>query len=134
MITSILTSVKKTLGLPETDVSFDEDIILFTNSVFATLNQLGVGPADGFAIEDKVPTWDAFLGSDKRKNNIKQYVLLRVRMAFDPPSTSYHQTAMEEQIKELEWRINVYRESTEWVDPDPDIPLVDDLVIDGGDP
>ena|SRR5690349_17534600 len=134
MITSILTSLKKTLGLPEADTSFDEDIILFTNSVFATLNQLGVGPADGFAIEDKVPTWDTFLGTDKRKNNVKQYVQMRVRMAFDPPSTSYHQTAMEQQIKELEWRINAYREETEWVDPDPDVVLDDDIIVDGGDP
>jgi len=134
VITSILTSLKKTLGLPEADTSFDEDIILFTNSVFATLNQLGVGPADGFAIEDKVPTWDTFLGTDKRKNNVKQYVQMRVRMAFDPPSTSYHQTAMEQQIKELEWRINAYREETEWVDPDPDVVLDDDIIVDGGDP
>ena len=134
MITSILTSLKKTLGLADADTSFDEDIILFANSVFATLNQLGVGPADGFAIEDKVPTWDTFLGTDKRKNNVKQYVQMRVRMAFDPPSTSYHQTAMADQIKELEWRINAYREETEWVDPDPDVDLGDDIIVDGGDP
>ena len=134
MITSILTSVKKTLGLPEADTSFDEDIILFVNSVFATLNQLGVGPADGFAIEDKVPTWDAFLGTDKRKNNVKQYVQMRVRMAFDPPSTSYHQTAMENQIKELEWRINAYREETDWINPDPGVVLDDDIIVDGGNP
>ena len=133
MITSILTSVKKTLGLPELDTSFDEDIVLHINSVFATLNQLGIGPANGFAIEDKVPTWDAFLGTDPRRNNVKSYMYLKVRVLFDPPNTAHLQDAMQKNILELEWRINAYREETEWVDPDPDdVSSEDDIFIDGG--
>lgn len=133
MITSILTSVKKVLNLPEADTSFDEDIVLHINSVFATLNQLGIGPANGFAIEDKVPTWDAFLGTDPRRNNVKSYMYLKVRTFFDPPTTAHLQAAYEKNIEELEWRINAYREDTEWTDPDPDdVSSEDDIFIDGG--
>jgi hypothetical protein len=132
-IASILTSIKKTLNLPDLDTSFDEDIILHVNSVFADLNQLGIGPADGFAIEDKTTTWDAFLGTDKRKNNVKSYMFLRVRILFDPPSTAHLTASYESLIRELTWRINAYREDTEWVDPDPDdVVSEEDLYIDGG--
>lgn len=119
MLTSILTSVKKVLNVDATYTAFDEDILMHINSVFSTLTQLGVGPATGFAIEDDTATWDAFLGTDPRLNNVKTYVCLRVRMLFDPPTTSYLIDAMKEQIRELEFRMNVYREETAWVDPDP---------------
>lgn len=117
MSNSILTSTKKALNLAEDYTAFDPDIILHINSVFSTLNQLGVGPVNGFMIEDKEATWDAFLGDDPRLNHVKTYVYLRVRMLFDPPQTGFHTTAMQEQIKELEWRLNVQREDTEWVNP-----------------
>ena len=114
---SILNSVKKVLGIEADDTSFDEDILMHTNSAFATLNQLGVGPADGFMIEDDVATWDTFLGTDLRLNNVKSYIYLSVRLIFDPPATSFTITALKDQLKELEWRINVYREETAWTDP-----------------
>lgn len=111
MSDSILTSVKKLMGLPAEYDVFDTDIILHTNSVFSTLTQLGIGPDEGFMIEDATPTWDTFLGDDKRLNAVKTYLCLRVRMLFDPPNTAYLVAAMEEQIRELEWRLNVQRES-----------------------
>lgn len=132
MIASILTSIKKVLGLPPEHTAFDEDVIIHINSVFSTLQQLGVGPAEGFMIEDNSVTWDAFLGGDPVLNNVKSYVYLRVRMLFDPPSNSFTQTAMEKQITELEWRINVNREQLQWVDPDPTQPSTSLPVIDGG--
>ncbi len=116
---SILTSTKKSLGLDEDYTAFDPDIIMHINSVLSTLNQLGIGPGLGFMIEDKEALWDTFLGSDPRLNNVKTYVYLRVRMLFDPPQTSYHTTAMQDQIKELEWRINVQREDEQWTNPLP---------------
>ena len=130
---SILTSTKKNLGLDADYTAFDPDIVLYINGVFSTLNQLGIGPEIGFAIEDATPTWDAFLGTDPRLNNVKNYMYLRVRMLFDPPTLSYLIDAMKEQIKELEWRMNAYREETAWTDPDPE-ELEDDTVIDGGPP
>jgi hypothetical protein len=118
---SILSSTKKVLNLADEYVAFDQDVIMHINSVFSTLNQLGVGPVEGFMIEDKVATWDAFLEDDPRLNHIKTYIYLRVRMLFDPPQTGFHTTAMQEQIKELEWRLNVQREDTQWVDPTPPV-------------
>lgn len=117
---SILTSVKKILGLTEDDTSFDLDIKLHINTVFTKLQQIGVGPSGGFAIEDASATWDSFLGADPRLNSAKTYIYLEVRMLFDPPTTSYHINAMQDQIKELQWRLNVHMEETIWVDQDPD--------------
>lgn len=130
---SILKSVKKALNVPADYEAFDLDVLMHTNSVFSTLNQLGVGPELGFMIEDDVPTWDAFLGNDPRLNNIKTYVFLRVRMLFDPPSTGYHTTAMQDQIRELEWRINVNREDVEWQEPEP-LAFTGQQILDGGTP
>lgn len=111
MSDSILTSVKKVLGIAEEYTAFDPDIVLHINSVFSTLNQLGIGPEVGFAIEDKEDLWSDFLGNDIRLNSVKTYVCLRVRLLFDPPATSFVQDSMKRQIEELEWRLNVHRES-----------------------
>lgn len=129
---SILQSTKKVLNIPEDYDVFDPDVIMHINSVFSTLHQLGVGPDEGFMIEDEIPTWNTFLGGDPRLNNIKTYVYLRVRLLFDPPTTSYMVDAVKEQIKELEWRINAHREDTQWTEP---VPVPDDSdVLDGGGP
>jgi len=116
---SILRSTKKILGIDADYTAFDLDIMTHINSVFSTLSQIGIGPINGFMIEDDDDTWDAFLGADANLNAVKTYVYLRVRLLFDPPTTSYMITSMKEQIQELEWRLNVYREATAWVDPDP---------------
>lgn len=107
---SILTSTKQILGQGETDTGFDVDILMHINSVFSVLHQLGIGPADGLSITDASTEWSALLGGDPLLNSVKTYVYLRVRMLFDPPTTSFHIQAMEKQIAELEWRLNVYRE------------------------
>lgn len=121
MEASILTSTKKILGLDEDYTVWDLDIITHINSAFSTLTQLGVGPANGFMIEDKTAEWAEFLGDDLELNSVKTYIYLRVRLLFDPPGTSYAITAMQDQIDQLEWRLNVHREATEWVDPDPPV-------------
>jgi hypothetical protein len=131
MIDSILDSVKKVLNLPSDHHEFDEDIILHINSVFSTLHQLGVGPAQGFGITDNTALWSTFLGGSLPQNNIRSYMCLRVRMLFDPPNTGYLVENMKSQISELEWRINVQREGIAWVDPNPS-PDVE--VLDGGGP
>lgn len=114
---SILNSTKKVLGVePEYD-AFDEAIVMHINTVFSTLNQMGIGPDLGFAIEDAGPVWDDFLHDDLRLNNIKTYMHLRVRLLFDPPQTSFHMAAIKEQIEELEVRLSIQREGTAWTDP-----------------
>lgn len=132
---SILTSVKKILGIEADYTAFDLDILTYINSAFSTLNQLGIGPEAGFMIEDAVPTWDSFIGTDFRLNSVRNYVYFSVRLIFDPPATSFAIEAMNQQKKELEWRLNTYREGTAWVDPDPPtIPDDEDIVLDGGQP
>lgn len=116
---SILKSTKKILGIADDYTVFDLDIITHINSAFSTLTQLGVGPSTGFMIEDAEPVWADFIGADLQNNSVKSYVFLKVRMLFDPPSTSYLISATEKQIQELEWRLNVHREESLWVDPNP---------------
>jgi len=116
---SILISTKKILGIDKDYTAFDLDIITHINSVFSTLTQLGVGVPQGFMIEDETALWTDFIEDDFQYNSVKSYVFLRVRLLFDPPTTSYLIAAYNDQIKELEWRLNVHREDNEWVDPDP---------------
>lgn len=110
MTQSILDSTKKMLGLAADYTAFDLDVITHINSVFSVLTQLGIGPERGFSIEDSSITWDEYLGGNKLLHTIKSYVYLRVRVLFDPPSAGYVLTAVENQIKELEWRINMEHE------------------------
>lgn len=110
MTQSILDSTKKMLGLATDYTAFDLDVITHINTVFSVLTQLGIGPERGFSIEDSSATWDEYLGGNKLLHTIKSYVYLRVRILFDPPSAGYVLTAIENQIKELEWRINMEHE------------------------
>ena len=117
MTTSILNSVKKNLGVPEEYLAFDPDILMHVNSVFSFLHQLGVGPATGFQINGPEEVWTAFTEDVILLNPVKTYIYLRVRLLFDPPATSFHLEALKEQIREFEWRINVYREGNAWTSP-----------------
>lgn len=125
-MSSILNDTKKILGIESDYTAFDVDIIMHINTVFSTINQLGIGPEFGFQITDATADWNDFLGADPdlRLNQIKTYIYLKVRLLFDPPTTSYLISAMEKQAEELEWRINMHRESIEWVP--------DEIVLDGG--
>ena len=110
---SILTSVKKVLGIPEYYEHFDQDILLHLNSVMSILHQLGVGPENGFVVEDDSTTWSDLSDGDIDTNKmmyVKSYVCLRVRLLFDPPASSGAIDAMERQMRELEWRITVTRD------------------------
>jgi hypothetical protein len=108
---SILTSIKAQLGIQEEYMAFDQQIIMHINSVLMVLNQLGVGPAAGFTISDKTATWNDFLTSDKNLEATKSYVGMRVRMLFDPPTTSIVAESMNRMINEFEWRLNSEAES-----------------------
>ena len=114
---SILDSTKKILGIDADYDAFDLDIITHINSTFAQLAQLGVGPEEGFEIEDSSKLWSDFLGANKLINSVKSYMYLKVRMYFDPPTTSFDLTAKQEQIKELEWRLNVAADKA-YVEPE----------------
>lgn len=107
MENSILTSIKKLLGVPDDYSEFDEDIIMHINSVFLNLTQLGVGPEAGFSIEDESAEWDEFIGDNTQLNSVKSYMYLKVKLLFDPPLSSSVIESMNRMIAELEWRLNV---------------------------
>jgi hypothetical protein len=113
MADSILDTMKKTLNIDPSDDAFDTDIMIHINSVFLSLNQLGVGPIDGFAITGSEETWEQYLGTtDKNLSAVKSYMYLRVRLLFDPPATSFAITSYEKQIDMFEFRLNVQAERT----------------------
>lgn len=121
MSESILKSTKKSLDIPEDYNVFDGNIIMHINSVFSTLNQLGIGPIDGFEIENDSANWDDFLGGNVRFNFVKSYMHLRVKMMFDPPGTSFLLESLKEQKDEFEVRISYLRESGMWLPASPDL-------------
>ena len=109
---SILTSIKKMLGITAEYTHFDVDIIMHINSVFADLAQMGVGPDDGFYIEDTSTLWDDYLSDSTLLNAVKSYMYLRVKLLFDPASIgSSTLAAYERQISQWEWRLNIQGET-----------------------
>lgn len=124
MVNSILDDVKKTLNLDPSYTAFDGTIILHINTVFSILNGLGVGPTSGFSIGDGTITWDAYgdVSADRNMNLVKTYMGLRVKMMFDPPTTSFAIDATLKLIEELEVRISIKREDQFWTDPNPPTP------------
>lgn len=107
---SILTSIKKLLGIAEDYTHFDEDIIMHINSVFSVLSQLGVGPSEGFIITGKNETWNEFMDSSTLEA-VKSYMHYKVKLLFDPPLSSNTMEAMNRVISELEFRLNFEAES-----------------------
>lgn len=104
---SILADVKKGIGVPEWDDGFDPEIVIFINAALFTLAQLGVGPPGGISITGSEETWDSIVEGRIDLDAVRTYVILKTRLAFDPPSTSFVIDAINNQISELEWRLNV---------------------------
>ena len=105
LTSGIFATVKKMLGPSVDDSEFDMDIRIHINSVLGILNQLGVGPPDGFVVIDGTETWEDFLGSDKRFEMVKTFMYLKTKIVFDPPTSSILMQALEKQAAEYEWRI-----------------------------
>lgn len=107
---SILKSTKKILGLADDYDAFDLDVITHINAAFTILDQLGIGPTDGYSIEDDTAVWSDFNCPLNQLNLLKTYIYLKVRVLFDPPGTSFLLEAANNQIKEYEWRLSTLRE------------------------
>lgn len=132
---SILKSVKKKLGLDAANKAFDEDVMTAINTAFMTLQQLGVGPQQGFMVEGEEETWEDFTGGRITLNAIKSYIFFCARLEFDPPGTPHHISMMKDQKEELEYRLKMDREITAWgpgpLDSGVD-PMDPELILDGG--
>lgn len=125
---SILKSTKKILGLAEDYTPFDLDVITHINAAFSILDQLGVGPVGGFSIVDDTTEWSDYVVPTNQLHLVKTYIYLKVRSLFDPPGTSYLISATDAQLKEYEWRLNVFRE---W-EIDPTDPMLEEVVDESG--
>jgi hypothetical protein len=121
-MSSILTDIKKSLGIEADYSHFDPDIIMHSNSVLLTLNQIGIGPTEGLIITGDTEVWTDLLGDRKDLEAVKTLIYMKVKLIFDPPTSSFVIEAMNRTIQELEWRLNLQAE------PKPVI----DVVVDGG--
>lgn len=119
MTESILDSIKKVCGMEADYTAFDEDLLLHINSEFAVLNQVGVGPATGYSIQNKDNVWAELLEGENRLNMVKSYIYLKMRLLFDPPGTPPLITAYEKQADMFFWRIREFREEQTWTAPPP---------------
>ena len=108
---SVLTSIKKLLGITEEYDQFDQDLIIHINAVLMVLTQIGVGPSNGMIINDSSTTWNDILSDTSNIEAVKTYVYLKVKMIFDPPSSSSVEDAMNRSINEYEWRLNINADS-----------------------
>ncbi len=107
MENSILNSVKKSIGIMPEYTAFDDTLIMHINSAFMMLTQMGIGPSKGFHIEDSSKEWSDFLSNtDDNYESVKSYVAMKVRLLFDPPSSSTHMECIKQMISEIEWRLN----------------------------
>lgn len=113
---SILTSIKKLLGIAEEYEQFDVDLIMHINSVFLNLTQLGVGPKDGFIIEDETAEWTDFIGDSAQLQAVKSYMYMKVKLLFDPPLSSAVIDSTNRMISEFEWRLRLAAESKEEIE------------------
>lgn len=108
---SILISLRPSAGIDKDCEDFDEIIIPIINTAFSTLRQLGVGPSEGFMIEDDSANWSDFISSKPRWSSVKTYISQKVKLIFDPPTNASLLEALKESIKELEVRLNLEAES-----------------------
>lgn len=119
---SVLTSIKKLLGITEEDTSFDVDILIHIGSVFFILEQLGANVAH--IIEwDKSITWSSVIPNIELIEIVKSFVYLRVKLLFDPPASSSLVESINRMSNEFEWRISVA------VDPPKLAPVVENPEI-----
>lgn len=104
---SVLTDVKKSLGIAEDETHFDHDIVLDINASLLSVNQIGIGPGKGFMIKDKTNTWQELLGTREDLEAVKTLVYMKVKLMFDPPANSFLLESINKTIDELTWRLSI---------------------------
>lgn len=109
---SILETIAKAIGIGENYDYFNQELIMHINTVLMGLRQIGIGPTTPYVVTDSTATWSDFLGEDKNFEAVKTYMCLRVKMLFDPPTSSSLMDAMNNQISEWEWRLSIEYETS----------------------
>lgn len=104
---SILNTVKKSCGLTDEYNAFDQDILVLINSAILDLTQNGIGPKEGFTVSDAAANWNDFIGDFPNAGAVANYISLKVRILFDPPTSSFVVEAFKKQLDELIWRLNL---------------------------
>ena len=104
---SILVTIRSGLGVDLDFSGFDGEIIMAVNSAIFSLSQLGVGPEVEFAVTGIDETWEELFGEVSNLQGVKSYILVKTRLVFDPPTTSFLIGAVERQNSELEWRLMI---------------------------
>lgn len=132
MSDSILDTVKQALLIPVDYDVFDPQVVMYINSAFSALNQIGLGPEEGFVVTDNTQLWSQFIGNEKRIENLKVYVCVRARLLFDPPTTAYLVEALQGEAEQALWRLSIHRERWGWDNPQLDD--TDTTHFDGGTP
>ena len=102
---SILKTIKQLIGCPDDFEQFDLDLIVHINSAFATHTHLGVGPKEGYRITGADNAWSEFEDDAQKLSLIKDYVYIKTRLLFDPPTSGSLMDSLKEQLKEMEWRL-----------------------------
>ena len=105
MSDSVLLSIKQMLGISPEDTSFDVNVIMSINTALTTLMDLGLTEVEDEIVIDDDMTWDDLLGGRIDIEYVKTYVYQKVKMIFDPPTSTAAIDAMQRSISELEWRI-----------------------------
>lgn len=108
---NILNSIKTMLGIDDSNIDYDPELIIYINSCFSSLNQLGAGPKDGFMLIDGSENWDAFTSTSNLVSLCKVYIYLKLRTTWDIPSSSIVLGSLKEQLAEVEWRIVAFLEN-----------------------
>ena len=108
---SILTTVKKLIGLDEEYDAFDQDILIFINSILFELEQIGLKPKEGFALSDKTAVWLDYTDDERVLNALKPYIYLKTKLIFDPPTSSSVADSINKVADRFEWRIHMYTET-----------------------
>ena len=108
---SMLITIKRLLGISETDEHFDIDVITNINSTLVKVQQLGIGPSTGFRITSKDEEWSDLLGDRLDLESVKTYIYLKVRLVFDPPNNSFLVESINKQIHDLELGLQLQAET-----------------------
>lgn len=105
---SILKTIKKLIGVYAEYNYYDTDFIVHINTVFAILNQIGIGTSDVFFITGEDELWSDFLENDTMLQPVIDYMYIRVKLLFDTPSSSTLSESLKNTLSELEWRLFEY--------------------------